>query len=272
MAPRPLIAVIVALLLAPSAADAGPSRFAAMTELAISERVDGDVVVVGADLVLGPSADVSGHAVAIFGKVHAADGARIGGRVIAVDSLASLTVDRVRGAQGRRVDLGLRLLVAGGWLLATTLLGFLWPAGVRRGAAALSRLGLRTGLLGVMVALTLVAALVAAIGLGPAVGVPLALAIAVAFTAGKAVGLTVLGARLGSAALRRLIPGRLFPVTVDVFVGVGCMLMVRFIPAVGGGAWTLLVVVALGAAIVALIMTTDRAPAEASHAPTASRD
>jgi hypothetical protein len=192
--------------------------------------------------------------------------------VIAVDSLASLTVDRVRESGRLRADLGLRLLVAGGWLLATTLIAYFWPGFVRRGAGATPELGLRAAVLGVMVALTLVAALVAVIGLGPSLGVPLAITIAVAFTAGKAVGLAIVGAALGAAVLRRLIPGRLFPVTVSVFVGVVAMLMVRFIPAVGGAAWTLLVVLALGAAVVALTTATDRTSAEASHAPPVSGD
>jgi hypothetical protein len=271
MASRPLIAIVATLLLAPLAAAAdGPSRLATMSELAVNERVDGDVVAIGGDVVLGPSADVSGHAVSIFGKVHVQPGARIGGRVIAVDSLASLTVDRVRASEGRHADLGLRFLVAGGWLLATTLIAFLWPGFVRRGAAAVPELGLRAVILGVMVALTLVAALVAVLGLGPSMGVPLAITIAVAFTAGKAVGLAILGAAVGAAVLRRLVPGRLFPATAIVFVGVGAMLAVRFIPVVGGAAWTLLVVLALGAAVVALTMATDHPSAESSHAPTGS--
>ncbi len=234
-----------------------------MSELEVNERVEGDVVAIGADVILGPEAVVGGHAVAIFGKVHLRPGARVEGRVIALSSLASLTVDRVRGPEGRRADLGVKLLVAGGWLLATTLLAFLWPTGVRRGAAILPQLGLRTVVLGLMVALTLVAALVAAIGLGPLVGVPLAITIAVAFTIGKALGLAVLGAGVGSAMLRRLIPGRLYQVTVNAFVGVAAMLMVRFVPVVGGVAWTALVVVALGAAIFAVTAATHRTATEA---------
>jgi hypothetical protein len=270
MAPRALIAIAVAMLLAPLvAASDGPSRFSTMSELAINEPIEGDVVAIGADVVLGPSAEVSGHAVSVFGDVRVDPGATVGGRVIAVDSLASLTVDRVREPGGRRTDLGLRLLVSGCWLLATTLIAFLWPRFIRVGAAAVPDLGLRAVVLGVMVALTLVAALVAVIGLGPSMGVPLAVTIAAVFTAGKAVGLATLGAGLGSLLLRRLIPGRLFPVTVTVFVGVAAMLMVRFLPAVGGVAWTLLVILALGAAVAAITLAAGRASAEAAESPPA---
>ncbi len=238
-----------------------------MSDLSVNEQVEGDVVAIGGDVVLGPEAVVSGHAVSIFGKVHAEPGARVEGRVIALSSLASLTVDRVRGSDGRRADLGVKLLVAGVWLLITTLLAFLVPARVRRGAAILPQLALRAVVLGLMVALTLVAALVAVIGLGPLLGVPLAVTIAAVFTAGKAFGLAVLGAGLGSVVLRRLVPSRMFPVTVNVFVGVGVILMARFLPVVGGAAWTLIVVVALGAAVAALTMATHSTAAEATEPP-----
>lgn len=266
MATRPLIAVIVVGLVASwAAADTAPARVAAMSELEINERVAGDVVAIGADVVLGPEASVSGHAVSIFGKVHVSPGATVEGRVIAVDSLASLTVDRVSGAEGRRADLGVKLLVAGGWLVATTLTAFLWPARVRRGASTLREQGFRTVALGLMMALTLVAALIAVIGLGPVMGVPLAVTIAVVFTAAKVLGLAVLGAGIGELLLRSLVPGRIVPVTVDVLVGVGVMLMARFVPVVGGAAWTVFVVVALGAAIFAVTMAAHHTSAGAAH-------
>jgi hypothetical protein len=265
---RPLIVAIVGALIVPWAAvEAAPSVLSVASELEIDEPVDGDVVALGADLVLGPGAVVTGHAVSIFGEVHVAPGARVEGRVIALSSLASLTVDRVDGRQGRRVDLGVKMLVAGGWLLATTLVAFLWPTRVRRASTTLPGFGWRTVALGLLVALTLVAALIAALGLGPLVGVPVAVAIALAFTAGKALGLAVLGAALGSAILQRLIPSRVHPVTTTVFVGVVGMLVVRFLPVVGGGAWTVLVVVCLGAAVSALITATQPSTATPAGSP-----
>jgi len=268
MATRPLIPIVLLALVTPwAAAEAAPGRLATMSELEVNEPVEGDVVAIGADVVLGPQAVVSGHAISIFGKVRVQPGARVGGRVIALSSLASLTVDRVRGTDGRRADLGVKLLVAGGWLLVTTLITFLWPARVRRGAAALTELGMRTVALGLLVAVTLVAALIAAIGFGPMVGVPLAVAIAVAFTVGKAFGLAVTGAWLGSAGLQRLAPGRVHPSTSAVFLGVAAMLMVRFLPVVGGAAWTAVVVVSLGAAVFAAAITIDRSSAKAAGTP-----
>lgn len=256
MAPRRLSLLIAAgLLLAHgSAVWAAPAKVTALAELRVNEIVDGDVVALGGDVVLGPDAVIRGHAVAVFGTVRAAPGARVEGRSISLASLAGVAIAESGGGD-LRVRTGLRLLTAGGWLLATTLLAWLWPGRVRYGVALLPQLRLRIGVLGAMLALTLLAALIAAIGLGPAAGLPLAAILGVAFLAVKAVGLSVLGGGIGGWLLGRLVAGRRLPLTTSVFVGVLAMLMVRFLPVIGGAAWTLLAVVALGAGVFAVTMT-----------------
>ena len=135
---------------------------------------------------LGPDAVVRGHAVAIFGSVRAAPGARVEGRMIGLASLAGLAVEPATDDGGPRLRMAVRLLTAGAWLLATTLIAFLWPARIRYGVSVLPQLGFKVAVLGGMVAVTLVAALIAAIGLGPLAGPPLAALLAVAFLAVKA--------------------------------------------------------------------------------------
>jgi len=274
MASRRLIplAALVLLLAHGTVAWGAPARVAALSDLEVNELVDGDVVALAGDVVLGPRADVRGHAVAVFGEVRAEPGARVAGRMIGLSSLAGLAVLPAAGEDGARLRIAVRLLVAGSWLLATTLIALLWPARLRWGMAVLPQLGLRVAVLGAMVALTLLAALIAAIGLGPGLGLPLAAALGVGFLAVKAVGLAVLGGGLGRVVLDRLAIGRALPLTAAVFIGVLAMLMARFLPVVGGAAWTALSLAAVGAGVFALTMAPQVAPAEALRSPQASRD
>jgi len=265
MAPRRLIllAALGLLVVHGTVAWASPARVATLSDLRIDGLVEGDAVALAGDVVLGPHADVRGHAVAIFGEVRAEPGARVGGRMIGLSSLAGLAVAPAVGEDDARLRIAMRLLISGGWLLATTLIAALWSARVRGGVAVLPVLGLKVAVLGAMVALTLLAALIAAIGLGPALGLPLAAALGAAFLAVKAVGLAVLGGGVGLALLGRLAAGRAMPLSVAVFVGVLAMLMARFLPVVGGVAWTVLSLAAVGAGLFALTMAAQPSPAQA---------
>jgi hypothetical protein len=251
MATRRLIPVILlgTILAHVAMADAAPARIATLTELEVNEVIDGDVVAIGGDIVLGPDALVRGHAVSVFGSVRTQPGARVEGRIIALSSLASLSLEPVAGEDRDQLFTAVRVLTAGSWLLATTLIAFLWPARVRRGSSMLPQLGFKTVILGLMVAVTLVAALIAVLGLGPMLGMPLTALVGVAFLAIKALGLAVVGGFLGRVLLGRLRPSRLFPTTIHVFLGVLALLVVRFLPVVGGAAWTVVVMVALGAGV-----------------------
>lgn len=274
MATRRLILVAaVGLLLAHGSIVWGaPAKVTALADLNVDGVVDGDVVALGGDVVLGPTADVRGHAIAVFGSVRSEPGARVGGRKIALASLAGVALEPVSGEEGGRLRTGVRLMTAGGWLLATTLIALAWPARVRYGVSVLPQLGLKVVALGAMVAITLLAALIAAIGLGPMAGVPLAALLAVAFLVVKAVGLTVLGGCIGGAVLGKLVAGRTLPTTASVFVGVLAMLMVRFVPVIGGAAWTLLALVALGAGVFAVTMAPHPNPAGVIGSPGASNN
>ena len=61
--------------------------------------------------------------------------------------------------------------------------------------------------------------------------------------------------------LVRLPFGRALPLTLAAFVGVLLLLMARFLPVVGGGAWTLVSRAALGAGVFALTMAAQPDPA-----------
>jgi hypothetical protein len=265
----PVAAALILLALAPGAS-ASPGKTSVLADLELTGPVEGDAVVFGADLVLGPGAVVSGdalavggclriadgasvgrHAVAVFGDVALDPGATVGGRVLAFASLASLARSQDGGRGSLQVDSGLRLLASGGWLLVTTGLAFLFPARLRIGAWSLPALGFRVPALGLLVALTLVASLVAVLGLGPALGVPLVAALMVIFFAGKAVGLTVIGCALGRIVLRRWLHYPL-PISLEVFAGMLVLLAARFLPLAGETLWIATAVLALGASVAVL--------------------
>ena len=264
-----LLPLLIAAIASPVFGSAG--RTSVLADLEVNDRVPGDVVVFGADLDLGPEARVEGdavavggdvrlaqgaevtrHVVVIFGEAEVPQGTEIGGRVLSFSSLATLVPATAGHGHTFRADVSVRLLGAGGWLLVCTGLAFLFPIRMRYGAWAVPSLGLRIPALGLLVAVTVVAALIAALGLGPALGVPLVAGMMVVFFAAKAVGLTVLGCWLGATVLRRGFHHPL-PISVEVFIGLLAMLVLRFVPLAGETLWNVISLTALGAAIVAVV-------------------
>jgi len=282
VARRPLgrVVLLSVAILASGATASATGQTAVLSDLEVNEAVNGDVVVFGADLELGPLARVEGdavavggdirvsggavvtrHVVAVFGDVQVPRDADIGGRVLSFSSLATLMQLSSARESSIRASLSMHLLMAGGWLLVTTGLAFLFPTRMRLGAWALPVLGIRVPILGMMAGLTVVASLIAALGLGPSLGVPLVAGLMVVFFAAKAVGLTVLGCWLGSLVLRRW-SRHPAPISLEVFVGVVVFLALRFLPSVGETTWTLISMIALGASIAVIGVSTDLVRAE----------
>ena len=273
----------LALVLAALPVAASP-RTTVFSDLVIDEPVAGDVVAFEADVRLGPGADVAGdvvviggdleladgarvgrHVVAVFGRLQADPGAAVAGRTLVFSSLSAVAL-RPGAAESPQVDLAVRLLSSGGWLLVTTALAFGFAARLRFGVWLLPGLGLRVLVLGVAAGLTFFAAVVAALGLGPSLGMPLAAALTVVFFAVRAVGLTVIGGLLGAALLRRWSLSPL-PLTLEVFLGVLVLELLRFVPLIGGVVWSLCALAALGAGILTLAADPRREPLAADAGP-----
>jgi hypothetical protein len=279
------ISLFLLLLLIPFGAFAADSgRTSILSDLRIDDRVVGDVVVFGADIELGPDARVEGdavavggdirvakgavvtrHVVAVFGGVEVPKDADIGGKVLCFSSLATLLSTSSVRESSLHTNVSMRVLAAGGWLLVTTGLAFLFPTRMRYGSWALPSLGIKVPALGMMAGLTVFASLIAALGLGPVLGVPLVGGLMVVFFVARAVGLTVLGGWIGVMALKRRVRHPL-PISLEVFVGVLVLLAVRFLPVIGETIWTLISLVALGASIAVLGVSTDHWRAEPSSA------
>lgn len=255
------VLVVSCLLIASSSLPAtAPGKAAALTDLVINEKVDGDVVVIGGDALLGPTAEVRGHVVAIHGRVQLDPAATVDGRVISVSSLGGLQLEQV----GDNVEVAVRLLVAGSWLLVTTLIAFLVPAKVRLGVWLVPSMGARVLVLGLLVFITLFAALVAVVGLGPTLAVPLLATLSVAFELVKAFGFAVLGGWFGGAVLHRVIE-RSLPVSFHVFLGVTLLLVARMLPVVGNAVWTVVSVVALGVAVFTVALAPKQGAVRAAR-------
>lgn len=249
-----LISVLVGafLVMASASAEATPDVFKLATDLEVNSKISGDVVVLAGDLTLGPEARIQGDAVAVLGTIHLDEGAQVDGRVIALSSLSALDPDPIRGGSSSSLRPGLFLVTGGCWLVVTTLLAFIWPLRLRSAVGDLRRAGWRLALLGLVVVVTMFAALVAVLGLGPIWGVPLAGCLMVIFLMVKAVGLAVVGARIGGWVPARL-TGQSRPISLDVFIGVAILLMVRLIPILGGTLWSLVSVVALGVGMFSIL-------------------
>lgn len=245
-----LVVGFFAIGIAPSVGAADVFRFA--TDLEINTQVEGDVVVLGGDLTVGPLARISGDAIAVLGTVDIDDEAKVGGRVIALPSLAALDPDPIRSTSGAALKPGLFLVTGGLWLVATTLIGVIWPTRLRGAVADVQRTGWRLPFLGIVVVLTFFAALVAVLGLGPMWGVPLAGVLMVIFLMIKAIGLAVVGAWIAGMA-RIQGRGTNWPISASVFIGVAVLLVMRLIPIVGGTLWSLVSVGVLGVGVFSLL-------------------
>ena len=275
------LAALLFLLTFSSVSEAAPGRAAVLTDLEVNESIEGDVVVFGADLVLGtqaritgdavavggnvrivPGAEVGRHVVAVFGVVEMKRDAVIGGRVLSLSSLASLATGAGVAERPHQVSFAMRLLASGGWLLVTTGIAFLFPIRMRLAAWLVPASGVRIPVLGLMIVLTAVVTLLAALGLGPAFGVPLIAALMVLFFIAKSLGLTVLGCVVGTWVLRRWVRYPL-PISLEVFVGILVLLALRFMPVLGETLWGLISLIALGASIAVVSVTGDPARAEA---------
>lgn len=243
------------------AVDGDVVAFEADVHLGPLADVTGDVVVVGGDLRLDGRAQVGGHVLAIFGGVHVAPGAVVKGRTLAFASLSSVVL-MPGNETPLQVGLAVRLLTSGGWLLVTTALAFGLATRLRYGVWVLPRLGIRVLVLGLAAGITFFAAVVAVLGFGPTLGVPLAAGLTAVFFAVRAVGLTVVSGYLGGIVLRRLYR-RPLPLTVEVFVGVFVLLLVRFLPLVGGVLWSVCSIAALGTGVIALVSNMPESEAAA---------
>ncbi len=211
----------------------------------VSSRVEGDVVAVGGDVFLEPTAQVRGDVVALGGRVIGKG--RVEGRRVDV---ASLTMGALAGSQeSPSVRLGLAFLHLGGWLLVVALAVLVAPRQVREAGLGLREHGWRSGLAGVL-ALTAwlaVAILALAVSETPLGLLAVLLAIGVLLFA-KLVGLAAV-AWLGGLLLSPVLPRSFRGETARTGVAMLGMAAISLLPFVGPAVWIAANVAGVGACV-----------------------
>ena len=251
-----LMVICIMLLLSASLLPASTTAIA--SDLSIDSEVQGDVLVIGGELHLGPSAHIHGDAIAIFGSVVRDPAARIDGHILHLEDLASLDP---RFEERRHTRLSIFLLTTGFWLLLTSIVGALMQRKLGRALYQLKILNWRILPFAILTQLTLMGALIATLGLGPRLAAPLTGIVLALSLILKALGLSLLGWFLGA----HILPSSpTLPINAKIFVGVLLFNLLRLLPGMGSFIWILISIVALGSGILVLgAASRTRLPAEA---------
>lgn len=241
-----LLFLVIAGFLLLSNTGLAASRTAIAGDLSVNSEVEGDVLVLGGELNLGPAAHIHGDAIAIFGRVNRDPAARIDGRVLHLEDLASLDPQFENQSQTR---LSIFLLTAGFWLLVTSLIGAFLQKRLGRALYQLKILNWRILPFAILAQLTLMGALIATLGLGPRFAAPITGMVLGISLILKALGLSLLGWFLGA----HILPvSPKIPVNAEIFVGVLIFNLLRLLPGIGSLCWILISVLALGSGILTL--------------------
>lgn len=221
----------------------------------VTGRVDGDVVVLGGDVRLGPEAEVGGDIFVLGGTIRAAPGAHAGGRMVSYPTASSALVTLVEGPSlglgfTSPVVLGAKLALLAAW--AALLLVLFASSGrqLLETADGVRREPLRsfvTGLTGVL-ALVLTALFFSAFT-GGLVGVPLLVLVVLLALILKLWGMVAVFYALGDWLGHRLLRRRRMRPLNAATLGLIAMGILKFLPYVGVWVWTAATLIGIGAAL-----------------------
>ena len=221
----------------------------------VTGRVDGDVVVLGGDVRLGPEAEVGGDIFVLGGTIRAAPGAHAGGRMVSYPTASSALVTLVEGPSlglgfTSPVVLGAKLALLAAW--AALLLVLFASSGrqLLETADGVRREPLRsfvTGLTGVL-ALVLTALFFSAFT-GGLVGVPLLVLVVLLALILKLWGMVAVFYALGDWLGRRLLRRRRMRPLNAATLGLVALGILKFLPYVGVWVWTAATLIGIGAAL-----------------------
>ena len=221
----------------------------------VTGRVDGDVVVLGGDVRLGPEAEVGGDIFVLGGTIRAAPGAHAGGRMVSYPTASSALVTLVEGPSlglgfTSPVVMGAKLALLAAWaalllvLFASSGRQLLETAdGVRREPHR----SFVTGLTGVL-ALVLTALFFSAFT-GGLVGVPLLVLVVLLALILKLWGMVAVFYALGDWLGRRLLRRRRMRPLNAATLGLVALGILKFLPYVGVWVWTAATLIGIGAAL-----------------------
>lgn len=221
----------------------------------VTGRVDGDVVVLGGDVRLGPEAEVGGDVFVLGGTIRAAPGAHAGGRMVSYPTASSALVTLVEGPSlgagfASPVVLGAKLALLAAWAALLLMLFASSGRQLLETADGVRREPLRsfvTGLTGVL-ALVLTALFFSAFT-GGLVGVPLLVLVVLLALILKLWGMVAVFYALGDWLGRRLLRRRRMRPLNAATLGLVALGILKFLPYVGVWVWTAATLIGIGAAL-----------------------
>ena len=239
--------------------------------LDLNGQVDGDLVVLMGDARLGPQAVVGGETVVIGGRIETAPGATLHGQKIHLAGFLKGLGDWFRHGflLGRPIPPGVSWVwwIVAAHFLLYLLVAALLPRAVAAGEHTLEQQALPAfgiGLLGLILAAPLSFVLLAS-GVGLLVLPLFLLAVQVALLVGK----TSVFQWLGRSLCRQFNPAGTCPPLVGFVAGFVLVTLLYMVPGVGFVVYGLLIPLAFGAALLAVVdaVRTGRAPKPAPVAP-----
>ncbi len=223
-----------------------------LATVTVASRVEGDVVVLGGDVVVTEAGAVRGDVVAVAGKVRVAgavDGRVVGGGSRGV--LAPLAGDPARPA---RLAWGKNLLHMGAWLMVVGGMALLLPQPARRAGERLAHRPLAALAAGGLALLVWVAVVGIGLLLGATgIGAGVVMAATGALVAVKVLGVAAVAFWLGARLLPWL-PAGLRAEAPRAGVGMGVMLLLALLPLAGEVLWLAANVAGIGAVLVMAVI------------------
>ena len=216
----------------------------------ISGRVTGDVVVLGGDVRLLPTAWVGGDVSALGGVIRAEPGAHVEGRMVSYPTASSAWVSLMEGPSlglgfASRLVVGAKLALLAAWAALLLLLFAASGREVLGTADGVRREPFRSFCVGLTGVLALVlTGLFFSVFTGGLVGVPLLVLVVLLAMILKLWGMVAVGEWLARRVFRRR-PRPLNAATLGLLV----MGAVKFLPWIGVWTWTAATLIGIGAAL-----------------------
>lgn len=220
----------------------------------ISGRVTGDVVVLGGNVRLLPTAWVGGDVSALGGVIRAEPGAHVEGRMVSYPTASSAWVSLMEGPSlglgfASRLVVGAKLALLAAWAALLLLLFAASGREVLGTADGVRREPFRSFLVGLTGVLALVlTGLFFSVFTGGLVGVPLLVLVVLLAMILKLWGMVAVFYALGEWLARRVFRRRPRPLNAAT-LGLLVMGAVKFLPWIGVWTWTAATLIGIGAAL-----------------------
>jgi hypothetical protein len=220
----------------------------------VSGRVARDVIVLGGDARLLPTAQIGGDVSVMGGVVRAAPGARVKGRMVSYPTASSALLTLVEGPTlglgfASPLVLGTKLALLAAWAALLLLLFAASGREVLSTADDVRREPFRSFFVGLTGVLAIVlTGLLFSVFTNGLVGVPLLVLVVLVALLLKLWGMVAVFYALGEWLTRRVLRRRMRPLSAAT-LGLLVMGILKFLPLVGVWAWTAATLIGIGASL-----------------------